>query len=150
MEVQYRKLRESDLDTFVQMRINQLQEEGATSSEDLTLPLRIYYQRHMQDNTFVSWVAIDNGKIIATSGMSFVERPPTFDCPSGKIGILSGMYTLTEYRRNGIARILLDKVILEAKNHGCCAVQVTGSNVGVLLYANYGFKKNRNFMYYSF
>ena len=150
MKIQYRKLCESDLDIFIQMRINQLREEGATSTEDLTLPLLGYYQKHMQDNTFVSWVAVDDGKIIATSGMSFVERPPTYGCPSGKIGVLSSMYTLKEYRRSGIATILLDKVMHEAKNHGCGAVQITGSDMGVLLYAKYGFKRNENFMCYSF
>ena len=149
MKVDYRKLNESDLDIFIQMRINQLQEEGTTSTEDLTLPLRNYYQRHILDNTFISWVATDNGKIIATSGMSFVERPPTYGCPSGKIGILSSMYTLKKYRQNGIATMLLDKVMLEAKDHGCGAVHVTGSDMGVLLYTNYGFKKNKNFMHYS-
>ena len=31
-EITYRKLTESDLDTFIQMRITQLREEGATDS----------------------------------------------------------------------------------------------------------------------
>ena len=149
MGIQYRKLFISDLNAFIQMRISQLQEEGAIPVEDLTLPLQSYYQRHMQDNTFISWVAVDNGKIIATSGISIVEKPPTYGCPSGKIGILSSMYALVEYRRKGIATVLLDKVMLEAKKHGCGAVQITGSDMGVLLYTNYGFKKNGNFMYYS-
>ena len=30
MEIQYKKLTEKELDTFIQMRINQLKEEGAT------------------------------------------------------------------------------------------------------------------------
>ena len=150
MEIQYRKLCEADIDLFIQMRINQLQEEGATSTEDLTPSLRNYYQRHMKNGTFFSWVAVDNGKLIATSGMSFIEKPPTYGCPSGKIGILSSMYTRKEYRRNGIATILLDKLMFEARDYGCDAVQITASDMGVLFYSNYGFKKNNNFMYYSF
>ena len=53
--------------------------------------LKDYYKRHMADGTFVSWLAMDGDKIIGTSGMSFVEKPPYFGCPSGRIGLLSSM-----------------------------------------------------------
>ena len=55
-----------------------------------------------------------------------------------------------EYRRQGIARILLDKVVKEARDYGCGTVQITASDMGVLLYTDYGFRKNGNFMYYTF
>ena len=55
-----------------------------------------------------------------------------------------------EYRRLGIARILLDKVVKEARDYGCGTVQITASDMGVLLYTDYGFRKNGNFMYYTF
>lgn len=148
--VEYRKLTESDLDVFIDMRINQLREEGARQQIDLKPNLLDYYRRHMSDGTFVSWLAVDGGKIVGTSGMSFVEKPPYFGCPSGKIGLLSSMYVLPEYRRQGIARILLDKVVGEARDYGCGAVHITASDMGVLLYTDYGFKKNDKFMYYTF
>ena len=148
--VEYRKMTESDLDAFIEMRINQLREEGAREQIDLKPNLLDYYRRHMSDGTFVSWLAVDGGNIVGTSGMSFVEKPPYFGCPSGKIGLLSSMYVLPEYRRRGIARILLDKVVKEAREYGCGAVHITASDMGVLLYTDYGFKKNDKFMYYTF
>lgn len=148
--VEYRKLTESELDVFIDMRINQLREEGARQQIDLKPNLLDYYRRHMSDGTFVSWLAVDGGKIVGTSGMSFVEKPPYFGCPSGKIGLLSSMYVLPEYRRRGIARMLLDKVVGEAREYGCGAVHITASDMGVLLYTDYGFKKNDKFMYYVF
>lgn len=81
------------------MRITQLREEGATEDFDLVPALRDYYSRHMAHGTFVSWLALDGDKIIATSGMSFVEKPPYFACPSGKLGLLSSMFTNPDYRR---------------------------------------------------
>ena len=59
MDIEYRKLTADDLDVFIQMRINQLREEGAKEDIDLTPALRDYYHRHMSDGTFVSWLAID-------------------------------------------------------------------------------------------
>lgn len=149
MAIEYRKLTEKELDTFIQMRITQLREEGAKEDIDLVPYLRDYYKRHMEDGTFVSWLAIDGDRIIGTSGMSFVEKPPYFGCPSGKIGLLSSMFTNPDYRRMGIAKELLDRVVNEAREYGCGTVQITASDMGVKLYTAYGFKHNNNFMHFK-
>ena len=149
MNIIYRKLTENDLETFINMRINQLREEGATDEMDLSPALMDYYQRHLANGTFVSWLALDGDNIIGTSGMSFVEKPPYFGCPTGRIGLLSSMYTNPDYRRQGIARELLRRVVEEARAYGCGTVQITASDMGVLLYSNFGFVKNKNFMQYK-
>ena len=148
MNITYRKLAGSDLMTFIEMRITQLREEGATEDLNLVPALMDYYHRHMADGTFVSWLALDGEKIIGTSGISFVEKPPYFGCPSGRIGLLSSMYTIPEYRRKGIAKQLLKRVVDEARAYGCGAVQITASDMGVLLYSDFGFVRNGNFMQY--
>ena len=95
------------------------------------------------------WLALDGDKIIGTSGMSFVEKPPYFGCPSGKLGLLSSMFTNPDYRRKGIAKELLRRVVEEARAYGCGAVQITASDMGVKLYTAYGFVHNGNFMQYK-
>ena len=140
---------EKELNTFIDMRINQLREEGAKEENDLAPALKQYYMRHMADGTFVSWLAFDGDKIIGTSGMSFVEKPPYFGCPSGKIGLLSSMFTNPDYRRKGIARELLSRVVEAAREYGCGTVQITASDMGVKLYADFGFVHNENFMQYK-
>lgn len=159
--ISYQKLTEKELDTFIQMRINQLREEivnnkGGGSAEleaadkiDLASHLRDYYDRHMADGTFVSWLAVEDGKIVGTSGMSFVEKPPYYGCPSGKMALLSSMYTDPGHRRMGIAKELLSRVVEEARTYGCGTVQITASDMGVLLYTDFGFVKNGNFMQYK-
>ena len=149
MKISYRRLTDKELDIFIKMRINQLREEGAKEDIDIEPALRDYYQRHMADGTFISWIALDNEKIIGTSGMSIVEKPPYFGCPSGKIGLLSSMFTDKAYRRKGIAKELLSRVVNEARKKGCGTVQITASDMGVLLYSNFGFTKNDNFMQYK-
>ena len=147
--ISYRRLTASDLDVFISMRIAQLREEGAAEDADLSPALRDYYQRHMADGTFVSWLAVDGGKIVGTSGLSVVEKPPYFGCSSGKIGLLSSMFTDKAYRRRGIAKELLGRVVDEARKQGCGTVQITASDMGVLLYSDFGFTKNENFMQYK-
>lgn len=149
MKIEYRRLTEKELSTFINMRINQLREEGAKEDFNLTSALKQYYTRHMADGTFVSWLAFDGDKIIGTSGMSFVEKPPYFGCPSGKIGLLSSMFTEPSYRRKGIAKELLSRVINDAREYGCGTVQITASDIGIKLYSNFGFVHNDNFMQYK-
>ena len=151
----YKKLTEAELETFIDMRIKQLTEEYTSEGRevpkdvDLKSALFDFYHKHMADGTFVSWLAMDGDKIVGTSGMSFVEKPPYFTCPSGKLGLLSSMYTDPDYRRRGIAKELLDRVVGEARNYGCGAVHITASDMGVKLYTSYGFKHNGNFMMYN-
>ena len=145
----YRKLTADDLDTFIRMRIVQLREEGEKEDLDLAPALKDYYIRHLTDGTFVSWLALDGEKIVGTSGMSFVEKPPYFSCPTGMIGLLSSMYTDPAYRRRGIAKELLGRVVEEARAYGCGCVQITASDMGMLLYSDFGFVKNDNFMQYK-
>ncbi|MDE5738554.1 MAG: GNAT family N-acetyltransferase [Oscillospiraceae bacterium] len=151
MNISYKKLTNKELAIFIEMRINQLREEGAKEDINLVPALRDYYQRHMADNTFISWIAVDNEneKIIATSGISIVEKPPYFSCSNGKIGLLSSMYTDKKYRRKGIAKELLSRIVNEAKEQGCSLIQITASDMGVLLYQDFGFIKNNNFMQYK-
>ena len=158
-KIVYRKLTKAELEIFINMRIAQLTEEYTNTGRsvpegvDLKTALRDYYQRHMEEGTFVSWLAMDGDKIIGTSGMSFVEKPPYFTCPTGRLGLLSSMYTDPRYRRMGIAKELLHRVVEEARTYGCGAVQITAhitaSDMGVKLYTAYGFKHNGNFMQYD-
>lgn len=149
MGIEYKKLTDDELETFISMRIAQLKEEGAKEDIDLRPALRSYYDRHMKDGTFISWLAMDGDKIVGTSGMSIVEKPPYFGCPTGRIGLLSSMFTDNNYRRMGIAKKLLSLVVNEARDYGCGTVQITASDMGVLLYTDFGFVKNGNFMQYK-
>ena len=156
MEITYRKLTENELDEIIRLRIDQLTEEYTSVGKkppenvDLKSSLMDFYKRNLAAGTYVSWLAFDGDKIIGTSGMSFAEKPPYFACPTGRLGILSSMYTDPNYRRMGIASNLLDRVVKEARDYGCGTIYITASDVGVKLYESYGFKHNGNFLQYNF
>ncbi len=156
MGIIFKKLTEAELDTIIEMRINQLTEEYTSEGKkvpedvDLRSSLREFYTKNMVAGTYVSWLAMDGEKIVGTSGMSFAEKPPYFTCTTGKLGILSSMYTDPDYRRMGIATQLLDRVVKEAKDYGCGTIYITASDMGVKLYESYGFKHNGNFMQFNF
>ena len=156
MDIVFKKLTEEYLDRIIEMRISQMTEEytsaGKKVPEDVNLEkaLRDFYVKNLAAGTYVSWLAFDGDRIVGTSGMSFAEKPPYFSCPSGKLGILSSMYTDPDYRRMGIATGLLDRVVNEAREYGCGTIYITASDMGVKLYTAYGFVHNGNFMQYNF
>jgi GNAT superfamily N-acetyltransferase len=82
--------------------------------------------------------------------MSFVEQPPHYGNPSGRIGILSSMYTVEVHRRKGIAKKLLGYVVNEAREYGCAAVHITSAHMGTFLYQDFGFKRYDKFFRYKF
>jgi len=145
-KIVYRKLTKAELEIFINMRIAQLTEEYTNTGRsvpegvDLKTALRDYYQRHMEEGTFVSWLAMDGDKIIGTSGMSFVEKPPYFTCPSGRLGLLSSMYTDPRYRRKGIAQKLLDFCL--NNNFESVSLEVRADNSAAInFYLKNGFEK---------
>ena len=85
--ITYRKLETTDIDAFVRLRVQQLREEGAVESIYLLPMLYRYYEEHLEDGSFVSWVAVYKENIVGTSGMSFAHKPPYYNNPSGKIEI---------------------------------------------------------------
>ena len=82
MGIIFKKLTEAELDTIIEMRINQLTEEYTSEGKkvpedvDLRSSLREFYTKNMAAGTYVSWLAMDGEKIVGTSGMSFAEKPP--------------------------------------------------------------------------
>lgn len=93
----------------------------------------VHHYKHMSDDTFVSRLAMEGNRIAGTSGMSFVEKPPYFACPSGKLGL----------RYVCKSRV---QAICEARSYGCGSVHITASDLGGRLYTAYGFKHNGNCM----
>ena len=144
----FRRACPEDIPVLVSLRKDQLQEEGTENPKILLPAAEDYYRRHMADGTFAAWLAEKDGEVVATGGMALAEKPPYGGNPSGKIGLLCGMYTRPGHRRQGIAREILAYVVEEARQWGCGAVHITASDVGALLYRDFGFLPNGNFMWY--
>lgn len=139
MNITYRKATAQDIPAVEKMRIKQLLSEGAEASTDLMPALEDYYTRHFADGTIVVMLAECEGELVGASAVSFVEKPPYFENPTGKLGLISGVFVEESFRRQGIAKTLLGKIIGEAERYGCKHLQVTSSKMGVPLYKSVGF-----------
>ena len=145
--MEFRKANINDVNELINLRKQQLLDEGDIAENNIDNDLKKYFSENIASNKFIAWLAIDNNKIIATSGLCFYELPPTYRNPSGKVAYITNMFTKNEYRRKGIATILFEKIISEAKILNYKILRLHTSVYGKGLYKKYGFTDSEGFMY---
>ena len=142
--ITYRRAIFSDAEKLAEIRAIFLKEAGnITSDADKIFIERAnleYFKKALCDETFLSWLALDNEEIIATSGLSFSVVPPYTQVLDGKVAYIMNMYTLPTYRKRGIGTELLKRVIDEAKQLGYKKITLDATKIGKPLYEKYGFK----------
>jgi GNAT superfamily N-acetyltransferase len=140
----YRRARIDDIPTLVDFRVRFLNELNHHSENDETKIVRDslleYFNKAIPSNDFIAWLAEYDGKIIANSGMVLQQIPARYGgVESGKLGYLLNFYTIPEARKNGIATVLLSKLIDEARSLGLKYLYLHASEDGINIYRRAGF-----------
>ena len=150
MNLNYRKASIGDLDLLTKTRIEVLRAaNGLSDDTDLTEVERQsyeYYRKTLCDGTHTAYLVFDNERFAGTGGISYYQVMPTYHNPSGKKAYIMNMYTRPEYRRQGIARHVLDILINDAKSKGIRFITLEATQMGRPLYENVGFIPMRNEM----
>jgi ribosomal protein S18 acetylase RimI-like enzyme len=84
-------------------------------------------------------LAMDGNMVIGCASMSFIRIMPTFDHPTGKRAHLMNVYTRSEYRRQGIARKMVELLIEESWKAGVTEISLDSTASGRPLYESMGF-----------
>lgn len=99
-----------------------------------------FFKRNIKSGTHIAFVCEHDKQMIAIVGITLFEIMPTTEHPNGKVARLMNMYVEPVYRHKGIAKALLNCVILYAKEHRIGKVMLNPSQMGKSLYENYGFQ----------
>lgn len=62
---------------------------------------------------------MEEDKIIAMGCINYFVLPPNDWCPFGKTAYVGNLYTIPQYRRNGIAKEILTRLVEDAKERSC-------------------------------
>ena len=150
--VEYRKATVEDIDLVAKIRLEFLSEVNNINNDDekfqLHESIRHYMSCAIADESFVSWLAIENEEVVAISGVSFYTLPPNKKCLNGKVAYISNMYTYPSHRNRGIASKLFDLTVKEAKKRDCTKISLNATDMGRSLYEKYGFTDTVNDMVY--
>lgn len=147
--IEYRKAKIEEIDLLAKMRVSFLC-NGKDIAENekfiLFTNIKQYFNNAMIDDSFITWIALDDGKIIATSGLTIYLLPPNRGCPNGKTAYIGNMYTVPEYRRKGIATKLFSLTIEEAKSRGCERILLNATDMGRPIHQKFGFEDPKTAM----
>ncbi len=101
-----------------------------------------YLAKAIVENSFRAWLACDASQVVA-GGAVIVSPWPAhpYDLECRRATILN-VYTEPEYRRQGIARLLMQTMIAWCKQQGFARVTLHASDEGKPLYESLGFEQS--------
>jgi len=145
-----RKATLEDVDDLVKLRmelireISEVDEHYMLEHNDdylakLTETIREYFTAKMLENEFLAWIAEDEGKIIASSGLVFHEKPPIHGNLTGREAYIMNMYTVPEWRSKGLATSLLKEIINYIKETNVQRIRLHATEAGKKIYEKIGF-----------
>lgn len=97
-----------------------------------------YFHNHLNKDLF-AYVAEDS-QIVATALLLIIEKPANPYFITGKTGMVLNVYTKEEYRRQGIAKQLIEMLLEDAKTLKLDFVELKATKEGYELYKKIGFE----------
>ena len=143
MNLNYRKATLKDIDLLTKSRIEVLRAaNGLSDDADMTEVKHQsyeYYRKALHDSTHTAYLVFNSDRFAGAGGISYYQVMPTFRNPSGNKAYIMNIYTRPEYRRQGIARRMLDILIKDAKARGVSFITLEATPMGRPLYEKAGF-----------
>lgn len=134
----------NDISQLIDLRIAmQLEVHHGPEFEDLSKyreVVRGYLEENLISGGIVCLVAEYEGRLIAMAGLIIYRKIPSLGSKSaGKIGYVSSVYTLPEWRRRGVAGVLMRALIDSARSKGIEKLHLGATPSGKGVYERAGF-----------
>ncbi len=146
--MKYRKAKNSDIDSLVNMRIAYLNDDynglDKLTEKQIKKSLPDYFSNHLNQNLFAYIAEDDNMNIVATALLLVSEKPANPNFITGKTGTVLNVFTNKPYRRHGIAKALMEMLLSDSKNLGLDFVELKATKDGYPLYKKMGFLEEKS------
>lgn len=133
---------ENDINELCKLRILEQKEDWKNEYEDnfnLYNVTMTYLKKHLNKD-FYMFIEEKNNKIIATCGLQIIEYLPQCN-DNGKQGYICNVFTINEFRKQGIQTNLIKAALTFAKKQDLCELDLsTDSDVAISIYKKLGFK----------
>lgn len=140
--MEFRRLGKNEIDSLVKMRIMYLREDFKEATEkqfaEIEENLYSYFEKHIDKDLF-AFGAMENDKIISAALLLIVEKPCNPRFITGKTGEVFSVYTLPEYRRQGIAMNVMKMLMRFSQEKNLDIVNLKATQDGYPLYKKLGF-----------
>jgi GNAT superfamily N-acetyltransferase len=136
----------ADLDTVLRHRRLMFEDMGhrkAAALDAMIEACRAPLARWLEEGTYRGWLVEREGALAAGGGLFITSVLPTMADPQPLRANILNVYTERAYRRQGLARLLLDWMIRWCGARGFAAVTLDTSDDGFALYQSLGFRATR-------
>lgn len=135
-----------DLDTLVQQRRAMWRDLGIREKSTLDIADRVYRQwarTRLKKEELKAWI-VENHDAVAGGGCLWLRpaQPRPRDATKFQPYLLS-MYTSPNFRRRGVASLVVREAINWCKKNGYQRLGLHASETGRKVYQNFGFKRTR-------
>ena len=132
-----------DAELLSDVRIRQLLDEGSAMRYDARDDLIDYFRRTIADGSYVPYIADQDGDLIATAAILFQEYPPSIGWPGARRGYIASVYTRPDCRGQGLASVLIRRIMADVKDMGLGNLWLMASEQGKSVYQKLGFDDKR-------
>ena len=145
--VEIRIASKEDIDILMSSRLEMLKvvndlPDDYVYSDEIVNESRDYFL----NGDHITVIATDEDEVIGCASMSYIWIMPTFSHPTGKRAHLMNVYTRSEYRRQGIARRMVELLIEETWKKGVTEISLDTTVLGKPLYESLGFSDSTECM----
>lgn len=140
--VTYRLADHNDVDSLVDLRLAYLAADfGSVDEEQAELVknrLPEYFSRHLCNDLYAQ-VAEYEGRLVGTCWLLVVEKPVSIAFLHGRTGAIFNVFVDPDFRRRGIARTLMERLINMARKLELDRLELRSTKMGHNLYSSIGF-----------
>ncbi|KON28567.1 hypothetical protein AC481_01440 [miscellaneous Crenarchaeota group archaeon SMTZ-80] len=138
-------LREANLDdllTLVNQRRTMFVEATNAKNQKVLDDMDSAYKNYIKkaEGSFKAWIVEMNKKIVAGGAISIYEQPPRPQDHTLRYVYVHSIYTDPEYRRQGLARKILENIINWCRENGLKTLTLHAVEVSRPLYESLGFQ----------
>lgn len=143
MKVSIRAATLDDLEILVHHRVSMFRDMGIPEHEIAAVegPAREYFRRTVPAGRYRGFLGeTEEGRVVSGGGVVIMDWPAHPREPRDSKAMILNMYTEREFRRQGIARRVMQAMIDWCRDNGYRTVALHASSEGRPLYASLGFE----------
>jgi len=129
-----------DIPHILRHRRRMFEDMGQAGSDAITATFETFLRDAMPRGRYRGWLAVtDDGRVAAGAGVAIVDWSGSPADPQPRRGWIQNVYTEPEFRRQGLARRLMETTISWCREAGFAHISLHASVYGRPLYEELGF-----------
>jgi len=116
--------------------------------EEMARNFEPWVRRMLAAGQYAGWITSDGDRAIASGGLLVLDWAPHYLDPTGdRRGYILNVFVEPEYRRRGLAQMLMRECLAEANRRRIRVVALHASVKGQPVYEKLGFKTSNEMLY---